>query len=70
MSLFLGELQRYYKGQEPTDLLKYGFEFEDPEFPYDKMVYSTDQEKNEKFEEIVRSNLNLGINDVFEIEPL
>ena len=32
------------------------------------MVYSTDQKKNEKFNEIVRNNLNLGINDEFEIE--
>ena len=68
MSLFLGKLQRYYKGQQPTDLLNFGFQFEDPEFPYDNMVYSTDQKKNEKFNEIVRNNLNLGIDDEFEIE--
>ena len=67
MSLFLGKLQRYYKGQQPTDLLNFGFQFEDPEFPYDNMVYSTDQKKNEKFNEIVRNNLNLGIDDEFEI---
>ena len=52
MSIFLGKLQKYYKSQKPTDLLIYEYEFEDTEFPYDKMVYSTDQKKNEKFIEM------------------
>ena len=68
MSIFLGKLQKYYKNQSPINILTYEYQFEDPEFPQDKMVYSSNEEKNKKFIEIIKKGYNLKDNDQLNIE--
>ena len=68
MSIFLGKLNKYYKNQKPIDTLTYEYQFEDPEFPQDKMIYSSNEEKNKLFKEIIKKKYNLNINDPLNIE--
>ena len=68
MSIFLGKLDKYYKNQKPIDILTYGYQFEDPEFPLDKMVYSSEETKNKKFLEPIKKGYNLNDNDSLNLE--
>ena len=68
MSIFLGKLNKYYKNQKPIDTLTYEYQFEDPEFPQDKIIYSSDEEKNKLFNETIQKKFNLNVNDPLNIE--
>lgn len=49
MSIFLGNLQKYWKGQSPINLLTYTGKFYDSLFPKEQMIFSADEKKNKKF---------------------
>ena len=70
MSIFLGNLKKYYKDQKPINILTYNYQFEDPEFPPqdDRMIYSSDEEKNKLFFNNVIQRYNLDPNQKLIIE--
>ena len=68
MSLFLGKLTKYYKNQTPINTFLFNEQYNDPEFPKEKMFFSDNENKNKEFIESIRKNLNLNQNDSFSIK--
>ena len=49
MSIFLGRLEKYWKGQKPQDLSRIEGLYTDETFTIDNMIFSSDEEKNKTF---------------------